>query len=203
MILATQYLQRAQGNANLSLPEHLVPNVEDHAWRSPNRISEEMIKCISAICCKLADPPLNNYGFLSSPVSFSSSTSSPGDQNYNWSQHCSESSLSNSWLDNSFRIESHKEFSIPFQTVAEIHGICRDRKSLNKVEDMIQKFRSLISFLEFVDPKKMKHEEKLAFWINVHNALVMHAHWFMAFQEAILRECLCFSRLHITSVVTP
>lgn len=35
-------------------------------------------------------------------------------------------------------------------------------------------FRSLIVRLETIDPRKMKHEEKLAFWINVHNALVMH-----------------------------
>ena len=34
--------------------------------------------------------------------------------------------------------------------------------------------RSLICRLEEVDPRKMKHEEKLAFWINIHNALVMH-----------------------------
>ncbi|KAG5412417.1 hypothetical protein IGI04_008736 [Brassica rapa subsp. trilocularis] len=31
--------------------------------------------------------------------------------------------------------------------------------------------RTLISRLEEVDPSKLKHEEKLAFWINVHNAL--------------------------------
>ena len=34
--------------------------------------------------------------------------------------------------------------------------------------------RSLVYRLEEADPKRMKHEEKLAFWINVHNALVMH-----------------------------
>lgn len=28
--------------------------------------------------------------------------------------------------------------------------------------------------LRRADPSKLKHEEKLAFWINVHNALVMH-----------------------------
>lgn len=31
-----------------------------------------------------------------------------------------------------------------------------------------------MSQLEEVNPRKMKHEEKLAFWINIHNALVMH-----------------------------
>jgi len=35
-------------------------------------------------------------------------------------------------------------------------------------------FRSLISRLEQVDAGRLKHEEKLAFWINIHNALVMH-----------------------------
>ena len=35
-------------------------------------------------------------------------------------------------------------------------------------------YRSLVRNLENVDPRKMKREEKLAFWINIHNALVMH-----------------------------
>lgn len=34
--------------------------------------------------------------------------------------------------------------------------------------------RSLVCQLEELDLRQMKHEEKLAFWINVHNALVMH-----------------------------
>lgn len=34
--------------------------------------------------------------------------------------------------------------------------------------------RSLVSRLEGVNPRNMTHEEKLAFWINVHNALAMH-----------------------------
>ncbi|KAH0855487.1 hypothetical protein HID58_007968 [Brassica napus] len=35
----------------------------------------------------------------------------------------------------------------------------------------VQHLRDTISRLEEVDPSKLKHEEKLAFWINVHNAL--------------------------------
>lgn len=34
--------------------------------------------------------------------------------------------------------------------------------------------RSLIKRLEKIDPTKMAHEEQLCFWINIHNALVMH-----------------------------
>jgi len=34
--------------------------------------------------------------------------------------------------------------------------------------------RSLVKSLEKVDPRNMRREEKLTFWINIHNALVMH-----------------------------
>lgn len=34
--------------------------------------------------------------------------------------------------------------------------------------------RLLISRLEEVDPRILNQDEKLAFWINIHNALVMH-----------------------------
>lgn len=34
--------------------------------------------------------------------------------------------------------------------------------------------RSLIRRLEKIDPREMKHDEQLSFWINIHNALVMH-----------------------------
>lgn len=35
-------------------------------------------------------------------------------------------------------------------------------------------FRSIVSRLEVIDPQRLSHAEKLAFWINIHNALVMH-----------------------------
>jgi len=35
-------------------------------------------------------------------------------------------------------------------------------------------YRSLVSRLENVNPRNMRHEEKLSFWINVHNSLAMH-----------------------------
>ncbi|CAF2221710.1 hypothetical protein BRARA_H00463 [Brassica rapa] len=48
--------------------------------------------------------------------------------------------------------------------------------NLKSVESFLQKFRSLVQKLEKVDPTSMTREEKLAFWINIHNALVMHAY---------------------------
>ncbi|CAI9104446.1 OLC1v1003115C1 [Oldenlandia corymbosa var. corymbosa] len=174
--LPLSMLERAQGSGNVGLAGQLGTHVQDHVWETPNRISEEMVKFISAILYQLADPPLENSGFLSSPLSFSPSRSSPLNQHYSWNQQCSDGSVFNSWLDSPLHVESTKEFSFPYPRLAEVKGICRDQQSLNRVEDKMQKFRSLVSTLEFVDPRKMKLEEKLAFWINVHNALVIHAY---------------------------
>lgn len=51
-----------------------------------------------------------------------------------------------------------------------------DDSSFSYAALMLQNFRSLVQNLEKVDPSRMKREEKLAFWINIHNALVMHAY---------------------------
>lgn len=41
--------------------------------------------------------------------------------------------------------------------------------------------RSLVELLESIDLSGMKHEEKLAFWINVHNAMMMHVTGFITY----------------------
>ncbi|KAL5819464.1 hypothetical protein ACOSQ3_023395 [Xanthoceras sorbifolium] len=160
----------------ISLAEHLGTRISDHVPETPNKLSEDMIKCMSAIYCKLADPPLMHNG-LSSPNSSLSSTSaySPQDQCEMWSPGFKNNSSFDVRLDNPFHVEGLQEFSGPYSTMVEIPWIYRDSQKLGDVEQLLQKFRSLIVRLEAVDPRKLKHEEKLAFWINIHNALVMHA----------------------------
>ncbi|KAK1358738.1 Cytochrome c biogenesis protein CCS1 [Heracleum sosnowskyi] len=178
--LPLSMLERAQDSSSVSLAEHLATVKSfDHVRETPNRLSEEMVKCITAIYCQLAEPPLLNHGFPTSPISFSSSMSeSPPQVQYydrRSPQHKENSSFSK-WISNSFRVEDSNELSGTYSTstMIEIHGICGDAWRLRGVEHMLQHFRSLVSQLEEVDPRKLKHEEKLAFWINVHNVLVMH-----------------------------
>ncbi|GAB4837942.1 hypothetical protein Ancab_027470 [Ancistrocladus abbreviatus] len=57
----------------------------------------------------------------------------------------------------------------------EVRQLCRDSKKLSDIEPLLEKYRLLIESLGDVNLANMKHEEKLAFWINVHNALLMHA----------------------------
>lgn len=170
-----EYAQNASSNV-ISLAEHLGTRISDHIPETPNRISEDMIRCMTAIYCKLADPPLTSHS-LSSPSSSLSSMSafSPKEQCDSWSPGFRKDSSFDVRLDNPFHVEGLKEFSGPYSTMVEVASICRDSQKLGEVEDMLQDFRSLICRLEEVDPRKLKHEEKLAFWINIHNALVMHA----------------------------
>ncbi|XP_073266399.1 uncharacterized protein [Populus alba] len=171
-------MEYAQSASNIvSLAEHLGTSIYDHVPETPNKLSEDMIKCMSAIYCKLSDPPSTHNG-LSSPNSSLSSMSafSPREQCDMWSPGFRNNASFDVRLDNPFLVEGLKEFSGPYSTMIEVPWIYRDRQKLGDVENLLQNFRSLICRLEEVDPRKLKHEERLAFWINIHNALVMHAY---------------------------
>ncbi|CAI0377124.1 unnamed protein product [Linum tenue] len=58
----------------------------------------------------------------------------------------------------------------------EVGWMSIDVHKIQHVQHKIQHYRSLVSKLERVEPAEMKHGEKLAFWINVHNSLVMHSY---------------------------
>ncbi|EEF40076.1 uncharacterized protein LOC8260588 isoform X2 [Ricinus communis] len=170
-------MEYAQNASNIiSLAEHLGTRISDHVPETPNKVSEDMIRCMSAIYSKLSDPPLTHNG-LSSPNSSLSSMSaySPRDQSDMWSPGFRNNSSFDVRLDNPFLVEGLKEFSGPYSAMVEVPCIYRDSQKLGDVDHLLQNFRSLICQLEEVDPRKLTHEEKLAFWINIHNALVMHA----------------------------
>ncbi|KAL8151868.1 hypothetical protein V2J09_021676 [Rumex salicifolius] len=170
-----EYAQNTASNM-ISLAEYLGTRVSDHVPETPNRISEEMVKSMAAIFCKLAEPPSVHNG-LSSPNSSASSIGafSPNYQCDAWSPSFAKDSSFEMRLDNPFNVEGLKEFSGPYSTMVEVPCIYRDSQKLADVELMLQNFKSLISRLQEINPKKMTHEEKIAFWINIHNALVMHA----------------------------
>lgn len=174
------YLENAETKTSTSniitLAEHLGTRISDHIPETPNRISEDMIKCMSTIYCKLSDPLTMNHGISSSPISCSSpiSSFSPQYQYDMWSPRCRKDFSFDSRLDNPFRIEGLKEFSGPYSTMVEVPWIYADSQRMSDIDHLLQNYRSLVTRLEDIDLRKMKHEEKLAFWINIHNALVMH-----------------------------
>ncbi|XP_008643860.1 ternary complex factor MIP1 isoform X3 [Zea mays] len=171
----------ASGGA-ISLAEYLGTNVADHIPETPNNLSEEMVRCMAGIYCRLADPPLVHHGSSSSPtLSFSSTTSavSPqyvGDDMWSPSYRRREATTLDSRLINPFHVEGLKEFSGPYNTMVEVPTISRDGRRMKEAEDLLQTYRLVLYRLEAVDLRTMTNEEKIAFWVNVHNALLMHAY---------------------------
>ncbi|KAE8786120.1 hypothetical protein D1007_40138 [Hordeum vulgare] len=62
------------------------------------------------------------------------------------------------------------------QYVIEVSALYKGAQRSADVKDMLRKYKSLVQLLQTVDFGGMKNEEKLAFWINVHNAMMMHDH---------------------------
>ncbi|XP_054787849.1 uncharacterized protein LOC129293767 isoform X2 [Prosopis cineraria] len=177
--LPLSMLEQAQSNncSSTSLAEHLGNCFSDIIPETPNWLSEEMVKSISAIYCELADPPFVGHDNASSFIPFSSSV-------YEFSSQCQGNKQAsrrkkhrtfNLNFNSRFRIKGSKEFSGPYCSMVKIQRLSRDSEKLKEVEYMLRRFRSLVSRLEDVNLRNLEHEEKLAFWINVHNTLVMHA----------------------------
>lgn len=144
---------------------------------TPNKLSEELVRCMAAIYCKLADPPIPYLGCSISPSSSSSSASlfSPKELSSDgWSPQwrTDASSLSSGTHHPKSIMENigHCNFMV------EVPWICVDNDRLSYVAKMLRNFRYLVQQLESVNPGQLKKEEKLAFWLNIYNALVMHAY---------------------------
>lgn len=160
------------------LADHLGTSIANHVPESPNRLSEDLVHCMAAIYCKLAEPPLPPMGFSNSPTSSLSSSTifSPQDQPDSWSPRCSNNEACEIRLTDPFQVKGQGESIGAYNSMIEVPWICVDNDRLSYAARMLHNFKSLVRRLEKVEPKKLKHEEKLAFWINVYNALMMHAY---------------------------
>ncbi|EPS66805.1 hypothetical protein M569_07971 [Genlisea aurea] len=146
---------------HMSLAHHLGNSRVENALVFPDKLSEEIMRCIASIYCKLATPVAkthNGYSTSSNSSHCSSGTFSPKNS---WSPQCADEG-------------GRRGRGGPYSSMLEVLKISLDKESYNYAAKMLQKFRSLVKSLEMVDPTKMSREEKLAFWINIHNALVMH-----------------------------
>ncbi|CAN6292666.1 unnamed protein product [Urochloa humidicola] len=162
----------------ISLAEYLGTNVADHIPETPNNLSEEMVRCMAGIYCRLADPPLVHHGSSSSPTSSFSSTSAISPQYVGdmWSPSYKRETTLDSRLINPFHVEGLKEFSGPYNTMVEVPMISHDSRRLKEAEDLLQTYKLILYRLEAVDLRRMTNQEKIAFWVNIHNALLMHAY---------------------------
>ncbi|KAI3517064.1 hypothetical protein L1887_16271 [Cichorium endivia] len=157
-----------------SLGDHLgTPSTENTLVDGPDRLSEDLIRCISSIYCKLGDQNQSGPSVSSASSLSSSGTYCTKNISDTWSPYCTDGA---SWDSKNEGVKGVKEEKGPYADMIEVLKIGVDDDGFSYAARMLKKFRTLVKKLESVDPVKMKREQKLAFWINVHNALVMHAY---------------------------
>uniref|UniRef100_A0A1J3D2J2 DUF547 domain-containing protein n=1 Tax=Noccaea caerulescens TaxID=107243 RepID=A0A1J3D2J2_NOCCA len=166
-------------------------------WDHPNLLSEEMVRCMKNIFMSLADPtvsskassnessnlsPISPRGHLSSSSSWWPST---------------ERSMISSWvqspqidiLNNTdvmatgnvfdpYRVRGKLSWAEigNYSLASEVSWMSVGKKQLEYASGALKKFRNLVEQLARVNPIHLSCNEKLAFWINLYNALIMHAY---------------------------
>ncbi|CAM6041271.1 unnamed protein product [Sphagnum compactum] len=153
------------GTAKKASPDIVVIGLDPSSSRTPNALSEELLCCMAAIYCKLADPPLPTELSNSLSPSYSSSSSSATAATTTTMHESSSREFCNS-----------NESWSSTRSMVEVPWICVDKERLTYAARALRNFRLMVEQLEKVDPGKMTQDEKLAFWINVYNALMMHAY---------------------------
>jgi hypothetical protein len=159
--------------------------------KTPNQLSERMVHSMVSIYCHLAVQ--NVISGKSSPSGSIHSPTSPfGHQSNSSASSLSESSLvsfvrsplvdlrneevilADATLD-PFKVRNN----IPWMDIGayghvfEVPRLSLDEDQLNYVAQALQDFKLLVEQLASVDPSHLSHDEKLAFWINLYNTLMM------------------------------
>ncbi|XP_034210136.1 uncharacterized protein LOC117623315 isoform X2 [Prunus dulcis] len=164
-------------------------------WDHPNQLSEDMVRCMKNIFISLADSAIPSK----SPAqeSYSSSLSPRGHlSNSSW-WSSSERSMISSWVQSpQVDIQSNSEVLAsenacdPYRVrgklswadignyglASEVSWMSVGKKQLEYAAGALRRFRILVEQLAKVNPIHLSCNEKIAFWINLYNALIMHAY---------------------------
>ncbi|CAN8259547.1 unnamed protein product [Cochlearia groenlandica] len=166
-------------------------------WDHPNLLSEEMVRCMKNIFMSLADPT------VSSNTSSSESQLSPISPRGHLSNSSSswwpstERSMISSWvqspqidIQNNANVLATGNIFDPYRVrgklswaeignysiASEVSWMSVGKKQLEYASGALKRFRTLVEQLARVNPIHLSCNEKLAFWINLYNALIMHAY---------------------------
>lgn len=162
------------GARHSSLVNFLSASISEYVPKISCKLSEDILGCIAAVYCKLSGAEGECCVASPSPSVSSWSTFSPRRRNDSWSPR-SRCNNFDSWSPRPCGVEKESGEQSPGVMMVVVPRIRVDADTFEYASKMLETIRSLIQRLEKVDPLKMTHEEQLCFWINIHNALVMHA----------------------------
>lgn len=161
-------------------------------WNHPNRLSEEMVRCMRSIFISLAESaPSSNCTTTDTPSSPHAHPSSAP----SWS--LSEHLMVPMWA-KSPQIDLPRDSEVlgtentfdPYKVSGKLswmdigkYGLATEvswmsvgKSQLEYAAGSLRRFRILVEQLAKVNPILLSSDEKLAFWINLYNALIMHAY---------------------------
>ncbi|XVE70798.1 hypothetical protein DITRI_Ditri10aG0099500 [Diplodiscus trichospermus] len=176
--------EEAEGNMDNMLPSEPVIDknyIVENLWHHPNKLSEEMVLRMRDIFIFLAD---------SSKLSSSEnlvSTASPHCPLANFLAPVSDSPIATSLVRNPSGAGAYDPYGVSgkvdwtcsigtYSTAVEVSWLSVGKKELEYAAMALKRFRLLVEQLARVDPSQMNNNAKLAFWINLYNALIMHAY---------------------------
>ncbi|KAL6858952.1 hypothetical protein ACP4OV_017954 [Aristida adscensionis] len=169
-----------------SLANFLSASIAEYVPKISCKLSEDILRCISAVYCKLASMPSHDADFeTASTPSLSSSSSSfslkrPVDS---WSPRCQYNADASS--DKYGSLDGSNGQYTGMIIFPRIHI---DEDKFEYASKMLDTIRTLIKRLEKINPTKLAREEQVCFWINIHNALVMHAFMAYGLQEKRMKN---------------
>ncbi|XP_072991646.1 uncharacterized protein [Typha latifolia] len=176
-----------------SAKELQMKSIKQNLWCNPNQLSEQMVQSMrnlflslsgsSTMCSNVSSEYSSSspVGYLShSPLtSFSDSSIMPSMLR----SPSIESDHNNETMDrvsnfDPYRVNSSLNWSDIgiYSSAAEVSWMSVGKTQLEYAAEALEKFRFLVEQLANVNPAWMSCNERLAFWINLYNALIMHAY---------------------------
>ncbi|XP_039024159.1 uncharacterized protein LOC120156966 isoform X2 [Hibiscus syriacus] len=153
----------------------------ENLWHHPNQLSEEMVLRIRDIFVFLADSSKHSSSeYMVSPAS-------PHCPLANFLEPFSNSSIVTSLARTSSGGSAYDPYGVfgkvnwkcsigTYSTAVEVSQLSVGKNELKYATMALKRFRLLVEQLAKVDPLQMSYNEKLAFWINIYHALMMHAY---------------------------
>ncbi|KAJ9539977.1 hypothetical protein OSB04_026483 [Centaurea solstitialis] len=158
--------------------------------KSPNKLSEDLIKCLIGIFVELNEPLPDGEDYVPKQISCMNSKSFKTTFNCTAPPFFSNNHSSN--LD-PYAILLDFDGGIrdigPYKSFTQITRNSLDHTRISQCSTQVGKLRVLMQKLCSVDLNLLTYKQKLAFWINIYNACIMHAflqHGLPSTQEKLL-----------------
>lgn len=162
---------KEQGQVTSMEKSPLAQTLKDHLYQCPSKLSEEMVRCMAAVYCWLRITESTSTEQKRSPLSSRSST------NVIIPQH---------------DIKEERDWFC--KSTIEISWIATDKNNISRASYAISNYRVLVEQLERVNLSEMETNNKMAFWINLYNSLVMHAYLAYGIPQNSLRRLAVFHK---------